>query len=169
MNARTTLSAAAWLLLCSVPLARGSESVTAPAKPERLNNLVSELLVASSISGASNEFSFARPRKGWIFVSAACQGQGTVRVTLDSLPPERALIDRDGDGDQVAEAVRYVAAGEHKIRVDCAGEVRVDKLVVKAIPELDPLRAGLRFGDQILRPLRHGVSRRRTSCRTSPR
>src|SRR5207249_9187590 len=37
---------------------------------------------------------------------------------------------------QLAEAVRRVPKGQHKIRVDCEGTVRVDKLVVKSIPEL---------------------------------
>jgi hypothetical protein len=32
--------------------------------------------------------------------------------------------------------VRRVAKGEHTIRVECGGNVRVDKLVVKSIPEL---------------------------------
>jgi hypothetical protein len=35
-----------------------------------------------------------------------------------------------------AEAVRRVANGQHTIRMECEGDVCVDKLAVKAIPEL---------------------------------
>src|SRR5262249_17490491 len=42
-----------------------------------------------------------------------------------------------------AEAVRRVANGKHTIRVDCEGAIRIDKLVVKSIPEL--VHCGLNY------------------------
>ena len=43
--------------------------------------------------------------------------------------------------------MRHVAKGEHTIQVECEGEVSVEKLVVKAIPEL--IHCGLGFNPEI--------------------
>ncbi|MCX5772517.1 MAG: hypothetical protein NTZ09_19910 [Candidatus Hydrogenedentes bacterium] len=113
-----------------------AESTVVFAGEKRLNNLVSELLEASSISKAGNSFSFTRPDEGWIFISAAHTGKGTCSITLDNTPPGGAIVVSGPAASNVAEAARYVTKGEHTLRVDCQGEFTVDRLVVKAIPEL---------------------------------
>jgi hypothetical protein len=109
----------------------------------KLNNLVSELLVVSSISKSSQSLNFTRSSDGWVFVSATGQGKGTVRILLDR---ERdPLIVQDGDGQ--GEAMRQLARGEHTLRVECMGESSIDKLTLKAIPEL--IHSGLGFNPEI--------------------
>ena len=97
----------------------------------KLNNLVSELLEVSSISKSSKPFTFTRSSDGWIFISSSCNGNGTVSLTLDK--ESRAVIVHYGEGGR--EAMRYVTKGKHTIQVECNGEIKVKKLVVRAIPE----------------------------------
>src|SRR5439155_1291384 len=104
------------------------------AGERKLNNLVSELLAVSSISKSSQPFTFARSNDGWILISSTAQGMGTVNVILDTATRGDTVIVHDGAGGR--EAVRYVIQGTHTIRVECQGEISVEKLVVKAIPEL---------------------------------
>jgi hypothetical protein len=108
----------------------------------RLNNLVLEVLAVSSISKPSVSFTFTRESEGWVFISASCKGRGAVRVILDQ---ENSGIVQDDKGS--GEAMRYVAKGEHRIRVECKGDIDVDELVVKAIPEL--IHCGLGFNPEI--------------------
>ena len=61
------------------------------------------------------------------------------------LDQENAVIVHEGPGR--SEAMRYVARGEHMIRVESKGEITLDKLVVKAIPEL--VHCGLGFNPEI--------------------
>ena len=109
----------------------------------KLNDLVSELLEVSSISKSSKPFTFTRSSDGWIFISSSCNGNGTVSLTLDK--ESRAVIVHDGEGGR--EAMRYVTKGKHTIQVECNGEIKVKKLVVRAIPEL--IHCGLGFDPQI--------------------
>ena len=114
---------------------------------QKRNNLVTELLEVASISEPGRAFTFTRPDDGWVFLTARRQGKGTVRIVLDERPGDDAVVARDADGDGPIEAVRHVARGEHRIRVDCSGGCRVDRLVVKAIPEL--MHCGLGFDPEI--------------------
>ena len=81
-----------------------------------------------------------RSGEGWIFISAAYKGKGKLTILLDNASGGEPVVlyaaDSAAERSQLAEAVRRVAKGEHKIRVDCEGDVSVDKLVVKSIPEL---------------------------------
>jgi hypothetical protein len=45
------------------------------------------------------------------------------------------------------EAMRYVTKGEHTIQVESTGEINVERLSVKAIPEL--IHCGLGFNPEI--------------------
>src|SRR3989454_4182254 len=109
----------------------------------KLNNLVSVLLEVSSISMSSQSFAFTRSSDGWIFVSSTCQG--TARVILDK--ESDAVIVHDAEGGPRHEAMRYVTKGEHTIRVEGEGPINVEKLAVKAIPEL--IHCGLGFNPEI--------------------
>ncbi len=75
------------------------------------------------------------------------KGSGTVIITLDQGSKGEAILVSAADGTKVSEAVRYVAKGAHSIHVEAKGEIKVDKLVVKAIPEM--IHCGLGFNSQI--------------------
>ena len=109
----------------------------------KLNNLVSELLEVSSMSKSGESFTFTRSSDGWIFISST--GKGTVRVILDR--ESDAVMVHDSGGVPRREAMRYVTKGEHMIRVEGQGEFNVEKLAVKAIPEL--IHCGLGFNPEI--------------------
>jgi hypothetical protein len=132
-------------------IASGVASATEPtvvfSGARKRNNLVTELLEVASISEPGRAFRFMRPDDGWVFLTATRRGKGTVRIVLDDRPGDDAIGDRDADGERPIEAARHVAKGEHRIRVDCSGGCRVDRLVVKAIPEL--MHCGLGFDPEI--------------------
>ncbi|MEX2112178.1 MAG: hypothetical protein WD845_03285 [Pirellulales bacterium] len=144
-----TLRFALLLLLASTcVLSMAMQPQTAAAAERRLNNLAAELLVAADVSGAGNSFTFTRPTAGWIFVAATCQGKGAVRITLDPATGNVELLPfNDASGDNPVEAMRQVAAGPHALAVECTGDARVEKLVVRAIPEL--MHCGLGFDPAI--------------------
>ena len=112
---------------------------------KKLNNLVSELLEVASISKARESFAFTRSSEGWVFVSSTSKGTGTVRVILDK--ELDAVIVHDAGGNPRREGMRYVTKGEHTIQVQCKGAISVEKLAVKAIPEL--IHCGLGFNPEI--------------------
>lgn len=116
-----------------------TEGVLTNLKPRegKLNNFVSKLLEVSSLSDASTSFAFTRADEGWIFVSASFKGEGMVAFRFDQ-GPEAVLSN---------ETMHYVTAGAHTIQIECKGDIRVDKLVVKAIPEL--IHCGLGFNPEI--------------------
>src|SRR5258706_7686391 len=123
------------------------ETGTLPSRERRLNNLVSELVEVSSISTPSKPFAFRRSSDGWIFISSICNGSGAVRLILDKEARAETVIVHNSQGGLRGEAMRYVTKGEHSIEVECKGDVSVDKLQVKAIPEL--IHCGLGFNPEI--------------------
>src|SRR5579872_3454581 len=115
-------------------------ATVAQAQPpvQRLNNLSALLLDSASVSSGQT-VSFARPRDGWIFISAGPVGAVDLALIFDG--NERDPIQLVG-----GEAMRHVTAGIHTLRV--GGSARpINKLVVKAIPEL--IYSGLGFNPQI--------------------
>src|SRR5262249_9639299 len=129
------------ILICS--LARTAEIQTLIREEKKLNNLVSVLLEVSSISKASKPLPFTPSNAGWVVISARCEGKGTVRLTLDR--ESNAVMNQGGAA--YAEAMRRVTQGTHTIQVECEGGIRVDRLLVKAIPEL--IHCGLGFNQEI--------------------
>lgn len=134
-----TLIFAIFLAACVCEPARGDGTVAFSGQRKR-NNLVADLLEVADISRAGNSFKFTRSTEGWIFLSARSQGDGKLRILLESASGGEPVVLIDaGSGDRqspIAEAVRRVTRGEHTIRVDCEGNLSVPKLVVKSIPEL---------------------------------
>jgi len=143
MNAR--LIALILVLVGRFSADAGAEIVFSGEK--RLNNLVSELLEVSSISKSSQPFTFRRSSDGWIFISTTCNGNGTVTLILDKQTGADIAVVHNATGASVGEAMRYVTKGEHTIRIKCTGEIGVDKLAVKAVPEL--IHCGLGFNPEI--------------------
>ncbi len=136
-----------YLSLCFCTFAAGVESQPLFTGEKKLNNLVSMLLEASSVSKSGSSFVFTRPGAGWIFISATYKGQGTAKVVLDKASSGDAVIVHDVAGGKLDEALRYVAQGEHQIEVEYEGQISIDKLVVKAVPEL--IHCGLGFNSSI--------------------
>jgi hypothetical protein len=126
-------------------LAAGAEPVVRFSGERKLNNLVTQLLEATLVAKLGNSFSFTRARPVWILVSAECKGTGALKIALDK--ESDPLIVRENDTDGIEEAVRYVEKGQHTLSVDCEGDLRVQRLVVKAIPEL--IHCGLGFNPAI--------------------
>jgi hypothetical protein len=126
--------------------ARGDGTVLFSGEKKR-NNLVSELLEVSAISRPGNAFRFRRSGAGWIFVSASYKGKGRLNILLEDAaggaPVELYAASSTTEQHLVAEAVHRVGEGEHRIRVDCADNVSVEKLVVKSISEL--VQCGLNY------------------------
>jgi hypothetical protein len=138
-----------WLMLsiCVCHRAACAEVKVLFSGERRRNNLVSELLEVSSISGPSTSFSFNRPGDGWVFISATCKGNGSVAIALDDSAKSDAVINHRATDGNPAEGVRFVKTGQHRIHVDCEGTARVERLVVKAIPDL--IHSGLGFDPAI--------------------
>ncbi len=118
----------------------------APAQPQpqRLNNLTAMLLQAAPTK-AGQTFLFTRPRDGWIFLSAATRGNGEARFVLDGNEQDTILLSRGSGPDY--EAMRHVTAGNHVLRVAGGSTVTIQKITVKAIPEL--MYCGLGFNPTI--------------------
>lgn len=139
------------VLLFALLLALHSSAMAEPrvllSGEVRQNSLVTMLLEVTEIAQPSSSFAFTRSRAGYVFVTAECRGKGTATIKLDDEAEPLAIIECAGNTAQHAEAVRNIAPGEHKVKVECAGDVRVDKLVVKAIPEL--MHCGLGFDPAI--------------------
>jgi hypothetical protein len=144
---RISIVASFLILILGLAFAESAEPMVLFSGVKKRNNLVTELLQASSISQTGNSFTISRQRDGWILVSASCKGNGTVKFLLDQVPIGNAIVVNGANGGTLAEIVRYVLKGEHRLGVECTGDVRVDRLVVTAIPEL--LHCGLGFDPAI--------------------
>ena len=133
------------IFICGV--AGALEAGTLFSGEKKLNNFVSELLELSAISGPSNSFSFTRSSDGWVFISSICKGTGTARIILDKQLGGDPVIVHEPQAALAAEAMRYLAKGRHTIEVEAKGNIKVQKLSLKAIPEL--IHCGLGFNPQI--------------------
>ena len=138
---------ALFILTLNLGMALTARSESAQVREKRLNNLVAELLEASSISGSGKSFTFNRSSEGWIFVAVSCRGKGSARVILDPATRRDQLISYQSETNSFSEAMRLVGKGEHTLEVQCQGDLVVERLIVKAIPEL--IHCGLGFDPQI--------------------
>lgn len=134
------------LALSFIPNVRADGTVVFSGDRQR-NNLVADLLEVTAISRADNTFNFKRERAGWIFISAACQGTGTLSVAMESAgsgPPITLTHASKSTGNApTVEYFRHVEAGSHSLRIACDENVRVERLIVRSIPEL--IHCGLNF------------------------
>lgn len=134
-----TLTLFAGALVIAWPL-----SAPAQPQPQRLNNLTALLLEAAP-TRAGETFSFTRPRDGWVFISAATTGDGEARLTLDGNEQDTILL--SGGAGPAHEAMRHVTAGDHLLRAAAGSTATVNRITVKAIPEL--IYSGLGYNPQI--------------------
>jgi hypothetical protein len=141
MSAR--LIASVLILICR--FAGAAEAGILFSGEKKLNNFVSELLEVSSISKSGESFTFTRSSGGWICISSNSKGNGTARVILDR--ESDAVIVHDAEDSPRREAMRYVIQGEHTIQVESKSNRIVERLTVRAIPEL--VHCGLGFNPEI--------------------
>ncbi len=100
-----------------------------------LNNLVMELLRRENVQiEKSYEIAFVTPYEGWVFFSCTVNGTASdqIAVTVD----DAEILVRDGQEGKPGEGMRYLSQGDHKIKIACGGNLMVEKLIVRAIPEL---------------------------------
>ncbi|HET6327996.1 MAG TPA: hypothetical protein VFG04_25155 [Planctomycetaceae bacterium] len=109
---------------------------------KRPNNLVSILLEVPKTLPRRQTFSFTRPTSGWILISSASWHHGN-RIVLDPEGKRDIIVMRRGNAGGRIEAMRHVEKGAHQLRVEVAPGGQLDRLVVKAIPEL--VHCGLGF------------------------
>jgi hypothetical protein len=142
-------AAVAVIVLCSFALADiagAAEGPGASSGEKRQNNLVSVLFESTSIRPGGQTVSFSRPSDGWIFVSADWKGTGGVRL-FDPDDASSAKQDERSAAESPAELMRFVTKGQHRIRVEAVEQAKVERLVVKAIPEL--MHSGLGYDPAI--------------------
>jgi hypothetical protein len=109
----------------------------------KLNNLVAEVLVETSIPAPGGSFRFSRASDGWVFISST--GDGSANVFLND--GSTAVLSHSAIAGSRREAMRPLAKGEHHLRVEVAPGSKLDRLSVRAIPEL--IHCGLGFDPQI--------------------
>ena len=123
--------------------ARGHAELHWPGKAKAfeninvLNNVVWELVNVEATPEAAlpDRYTFTLPYDRWLFVCSVADS-GTVRLCLDDAAVEQALTVHAGDRATTLEAMRYVRAGHHRLRIICQGTGRLRSLVLRAIPAL---------------------------------
>ncbi len=119
---------------------------TSLARPRRLNNLAAVLL--DTVPSATTEsVAFDRPSGGWIFISLNAQAEGTIRLVLDKGSPQESSLQFASRTNGVYEAMHHVTRGQHLLYLPRSGATSIDRLTIKAIPEL--MHCGLGFDPQI--------------------
>jgi hypothetical protein len=144
---KTPLISSTLIVLIVSPLANGAEPTVPFSVAIKRNNLVTELLSVSAISQPGSSLTFTRPREGWVFISALCAGRGSINFVIDDATKDDPIAVNGSDRSKPVEAVRHVTRGGHRLRVECNGEIHIEKLMVKAIPEL--IHCGLGFDPAI--------------------
>ena len=100
-----------------------------------LNNFVAELMSVAALLQPCGEWSFTNPREGWVYISSAARAEGDDRIWI-SLDSEGNLIAHGDGASPVQEAMRYLSKGEHRLSIRSRGRPLLERLVVRAIPEL---------------------------------
>jgi hypothetical protein len=118
---------------------RASRRPESAARAKVLNNFVTELLnVRPRSSKTPTEYLFTNPREGRVFISSTAEASGSSALSIS--------IDRRGSGGPVVvhgagkpetlEAMRYLRAGQHRLKVSREGDAKLERLVVRAVPEI---------------------------------
>jgi len=120
-------------VVAGVTLLTWCSSLRAEAKV--MNNFVTELLNVKIAPAPHQAFEFSNPREGWVFLSTTVDEPGPVhiQVSIDSAPQEEAVIVHTQGN--AAEAMRYLAAGDHTVDVWTEGRPS-GNLVVRTMPEI---------------------------------
>ena len=126
--------------------AASSYSVAWPERPAAfrdvkvLNNLVWELLnVSKEDISTPGEYTFRNPRDGWVHISTHSPPEreyDRVWVMLDSRARKDAVIVHSRYPGDSMEAMRFLPAGEHVIRIEGEGRATLSKLIVRRMPAI---------------------------------
>jgi len=115
------------------------QSVKWPGQPETfkgikiLNNVVWDLFKSENIS-ADKTFTFKSPKRRWAYVMATADASGgEIGISLHKY---QDLISFEKGERTTKEAMRFLPAGEHKLTVSSEGGARIDRIVVRSIPEI---------------------------------
>jgi hypothetical protein len=154
--------AAAWLCGCAataprtdVQEASGEVAPVSATTPRRLNNLVSELLnLSQPVAHTRAEWSFNNPRDGWVLLRSTVnvKAGGKASIWLEPSPATSASLRllHESTGAATQESMQYLPAGRYTVRIQTKGPAKLDRLIVRAIPELafckfqyDPLISAL--------------------------
>ncbi len=127
-------------------LAATPDGNTSVLEGRKLNNLATVLLDATADPGTES-LPFVRLREGWVFISFTTHGKGTLHLTLDKGSPGETPIHPAPGGGPTHEAMHHVTKGRHTLHIEHAGTISLERLTVKAIPEL--MHCGLGFDPQI--------------------
>lgn len=144
-HARLCLSAVTFIFCVSLSGTASADSKILFSGEKPLNGLVTELLDVENIAEPKSTFSVERQRAGYLFFAVETRGKGMVSLQLDAHPAPFAEFQCDGNARQ--EAFQLVAAGSHKLTINLPDNCRVEKLVVRAVPEL--IHCGLGFDPAI--------------------
>ena len=137
-------TASALIYVCG--LAAAPSNTGSLSENRRLNNLATVLLDVVGFPTAEF-FPFLRSGGGWIFISLATHGEGTIRFALDKASPGETQIYPDPRTGSAHEAMAYVREGRHTLQIERTGTIAIEHLTLKAIPEL--MHCGLGFDPQI--------------------
>ena len=101
-----------------------------------LNNFVTELLDVRP--GRRGEVAFTNPRTGWVFFSwrASDKDEDQIDVILEGPAGRETLLKHAPGEAPLKEAMRFLEKGAYVLRINARGKSRLDRLVVRAIPEL---------------------------------
>jgi hypothetical protein len=94
-----------------------------------LNNFVTELHSAPSVSEWNPRHAFLNPREGWVFIRVRGNDKAVARLDDESAPLVWRKHPETGD----LEAMRYLSEGEHTLRLEQADGARLD---IRAVPEI---------------------------------
>src|SRR5579859_3447236 len=135
------------VLLAPNAVSEGADRETSFSGQKKQNNLACLLLEAPRFFPDRQSFTFTRSSSGWIWISLTFRSYGEKTVVLDPGLRRDVVLTHRGFIDTPLEAMHYVGKGEHEIRVETDEVGRVDRLVVKAIPEL--IHCGLGYDPAI--------------------
>lgn len=118
-------------------------ALTWTAQPEAfrgvriLNNLAWELLTLKDpVPVGPRDYSFRQPMKRWGFFRANAEIADGARASLFLDGEPDPVLTLDQPGESTAEAMRFLPAGEHSLRIETTGQAKVHSLVVRSVPML---------------------------------
>ncbi len=112
-------------------------------EPQRLNNLVSTLVEGHySAAPRGTEIVFSNPQDGWVYIRCQSDGRDSPSVDLSwsHVEGETGLVHVDADASGPEETMRFMAAGDHTLRLRGSGDSPPVSVVVREMPETHYVR-----------------------------
>ena len=128
-----------WIFLALVSGCEVPEHYAKTLNHKVLNNFVTELLNIEPEVKAYAEYDFYNPRQGWVYFSSTATSVHpvNVRLVLDKPQSSEALfVHKTRTAHDTLEAMRWLAAGDYKIKIWTEGSSKAEKLIVRAVPRI---------------------------------